>query len=202
VQAYIPTLVPVAENSRAAVLTHPKLAAFEIEFMIRDAIKKVGEVVKGPQDAQKGLDVLEKLTDELGPLKTVAHHDLHRNLAFLKGDLGQTEEQAYHRAFGVAMLIAFSKTGDGKSHETAYKIISVREEYVWFEANRSTVQATKRISKTFNDRTHDVWTVKNPTTGQESTMYFDAGDMGASATRVLAARLPQPASNAPVAPNQ
>ena len=188
VQSLIPSLYSLAVEARQANFSHPSLAAYEISWKVDQAIKELSAFVKGPQDAPRGIETLDKLTKELGPLKRIAHYDLHRTLAWLSADLGKTDEQAYHRAFGVALLMAFANTGDGKSPDTAYHIMSVREEYVWFEANRSTIQPISRVAKEINGTTHDVWTIRNPQNQQEGLLYFSAGKAMDSFSRVLLER--------------
>jgi hypothetical protein len=187
VQKLIPELMPVAEKARLAVVTHPTLAAFEIDAMIKDAIKNAKEVYKQPSDIPAARQILRVLEPELGPLDQIPSFDLHLLLGAMEGAEGNTDKQTYHRAYGVAVMLDLDKSGNAFSLETAPKIVMIQEEYAWFFLRSRELTRQSRVAMREAGRLVDIWTVKTKD-DKEIRIYFDAGLMQASAARVMDAR--------------
>lgn len=186
VQALIPTLMPVAAKARDGIVNHPRLASFEIEAIMRETVKKATGVMKGPNDVSAARAILAPLEQTIGPLRQLPLFELHRLLGYLAGLEGKSDEQNYHRAYSVALLLSIDKSGNGTSPESAYRVVMIVEEYDWFAAQRGLKQQT-RVAREMNGRKYDVWTARIDS-GEERQIYFDVTGMQESAARVLNAR--------------
>lgn len=86
-------------------------------------------------------------------------------------ELGHAEKSNFHKYVFQGLLKSINDSGDGKTMETAFVVISVDEEYVWFNymglrmANQSLVE----------DKGHhyDKMTATDPKTGQPVSFYFN-----------------------------
>jgi hypothetical protein len=84
----------------------------------------------------------------------------------------KNEEKAkYHRAIAEGLLDSIKATGDGKSPETAYEVISISEEYAMFRALG--VRAVKQSLVQDKGHSYDAVVVVDPRTNQQTTYYFN-----------------------------
>lgn len=84
----------------------------------------------------------------------------------------KNEEKAkYHRAVAEGLLNSIKATGDGKSPETAYEVISISEEYAMFRAMG--VRAIKQSLVQDKGHSYDAVVVVDPRTNQQTTYYFN-----------------------------
>ncbi|MFO1082654.1 MAG: hypothetical protein U1E23_18770 [Reyranellaceae bacterium] len=185
VQSLLPSVLPLAENARARVISHPTLAAFEIEAMMRKAVAQAKAALTGPHETGAARALLQPLEAELGAVRILPLVEIQQLLGAIAGIEGRTADQTFHRAFAVSLMLVLDRTGDGKSPRTARQVVLIAEEYDWFAVNPE-VQRRSRVSKDIDGRTYDIWTVA--TAAGEETLYFDATAMGQSTLRVLAAR--------------
>lgn len=184
VQALLPSVIPQAGQARANVVNHPALAAFEIEQTMKEAVAKAKAALTSPQQVAQAREHLLPL-EKLGPLRTLPLFELHQLLGAMAGMEGRTEDQTYHRAFSVALILHVDKSGDGKTPQTARRVVMIAEQYDWFFANRE-VQRKTRVAKEIDGRMYDIWTVATAAGDQE--LYFDVTAMRQSALRVMALR--------------
>ena len=182
VQQQIAQLDSIADKARLAVVNNPSLAAFEIEFMIKEAIKKATAIY--PNDVPAARKILKQLEPDLGPLKEIPSFDLHLLLSAMAGVEGDFSEQNYHRAFAVALMRSLVRSGDALSQETAPKIVMIVEEYNWFFLKKNELERETRVTRRDNGKVIDVWIVKTKD-GKEMSIYFDASLMQESGERVL-----------------
>ena len=86
-------------------------------------------------------------------------------------ELGNADKADYHKKIFLSLLKSISDSGDGKTMETAFVVISTDEEYALFNfmGVRPTVQAL------IEEKTHhyDKMTVTDPKTEQEVIYYFN-----------------------------
>ncbi len=186
VQALLPTVIPVVAKGRAEVVNHPSLAATEIEHVIREAVNKAKTTLTSSKRPAEAQAILQPLESTIGPLRTIPFFDLHQLMAAMAGMEGRTDDQMYHRAFAVALLIAINETGTGKSAESALRVVMVSEQTAWFSVQRDMKPKT-RLTNRIDGRAYDIWTV-TMTSGEERQVYFDVTAMIRSLERVLAAR--------------
>lgn len=185
VQALLPTVLPEAGKARAALVNHPTLAAFEIEQTMKEAVAKAKAALTSPQQVPQARAALQPLETGLGPLRTLPLFELHQLLGAMAGMEGKTEDQTYHRAYALALILHVDRSGDGKTPQTARRVVMIAEQYDWFFANRD-VQRKTRVAKEIDGRMYDVWTVTTAAGDQE--LYFDVTAMRQSVQRVMAAR--------------
>jgi hypothetical protein len=88
----------------------------------------------------------------------------HRNL-------GHGKEFEFHRFVFSGLLDSLEKSGDGKSPKTAYVVISVDEEYVWFNVKGLRVEDQAKIDD--QGHSYDRMTATNSQTGDKITVYFN-----------------------------
>ena len=188
VDLLIPNLLPIASNSRNAVVNHPTLAAFEVEHTIRDAVSKAAKsLAEFPNDTSKARSFLTPLEEKIAPVGTIPLVQLQFLLAKLAELEQKVEEQNYHRAFALALFVTLNRSGNGSTPETAYRIVMIAEEYDWFGFMQQRWTRKTRVAKDINGKKFDIWTAVSPT-GEEREIYFDASAMGESIARVFAAR--------------
>jgi hypothetical protein len=86
-------------------------------------------------------------------------------------ELGNADKADYHKKIFLSLLKSISDSGDGKTMETAFVVISTDEEYALFNfmGVRPTAQAL------IEEKTHhyDKMTVTDPKTQQEVSYYFN-----------------------------
>jgi hypothetical protein len=185
--------LPLAAKARAGVVEHPRLAAFEYEATVRDAVQKARDALKNTQDFAAARAILRGLEEPLGPLREIPYVPLH----FLLGDLAKAqanvEEEKYHRAYATALLVAMTRSGQGEDALSAIRVVMVREEYEWFAVMQSRLKPKARVYREIDGHGFDVWTAIM-TAGGEREVYFDVGPMQASLQRVFAARKAAPPS--------
>jgi hypothetical protein len=85
--------------------------------------------------------------------------------------LGRPKESDYHRYVYVSLLKSIYASGDGKTMETAFVVISTDEEYAFFQ-----YIGVRFVSQALIDEKghrYDKMTAKDPKTGQSGIYYFN-----------------------------
>ncbi|MCL4239129.1 MAG: DUF4919 domain-containing protein [Anaerolineae bacterium] len=84
---------------------------------------------------------------------------------------GSGEQAAYHRAFAQGLIGAILATGDGRSQDTAFIVLSTAEEYTVLRllGYQSTMQRLVRE----DNHAYDVLHGRHTKTGQEVDFYFN-----------------------------
>lgn len=86
-------------------------------------------------------------------------------------ELGHAKKGEYHRYVLNGLLDSISNSGDGKSTETAYIVISVSELRAFLQMKGFIIIRQALIGE--NDRLFDLMTVKKRETGEDLDLYFD-----------------------------
>src|SRR6266850_7871936 len=88
------------------------------------------------------------------------------------------ETSVLHRAIARGLISSISASGDGKTPETAFPVISVREEYIYLLVNdyKVTMQALLQTK----DGPVDAMSAVNNKTGRNETVYFGINRLFAS----------------------
>lgn len=86
--------------------------------------------------------------------------------------LGDWQTAAFHRSFIRGMIRSIMDSGDGKSPQTAWRVISAQEEYVIMRVLGYVTPEQSLVQK--DGHSYDVMRAKNPQTGIEETFYFNA----------------------------
>jgi hypothetical protein len=102
--------------------------------------------------------------------KNYVYIDAHIVLSTCHRRLGQAAQAEHHGATARGLIQAIAATGDGKSPETAFVVISVREEYVILATRGLTKVQQALISK--DGHSYDLMTVQNRSGGTEQ-VYFN-----------------------------
>lgn len=97
--------------------------------------------------------------------------DAHVIMAIIYSLTGETEKQNFHRHMFTSLLQSIRDSGDGKSMETAYKVISVREEYNLLDSMEYRVTSQASLEK--DGRYYDRLEAVNSQSGEKKTFYFD-----------------------------
>ncbi|HVG33547.1 MAG TPA: DUF4919 domain-containing protein [Pyrinomonadaceae bacterium] len=85
--------------------------------------------------------------------------------------LGNEKKANFHRDIAAKLLKALLNTGDGKSAETAYRVMSVREEYIIM--HELGIEVSSQALWSVNNKAFDVLSGTDPKTGKEIRVYFD-----------------------------
>jgi hypothetical protein len=86
-------------------------------------------------------------------------------------NLGSVRQQAFHSTVLKGLLGSLYKSGDGKSPETAFKVISVDEEY--FMLNMNGYKTIKQSLVQKDGSRYDRMDVEDKKTGEKNTLYFN-----------------------------
>ncbi len=85
--------------------------------------------------------------------------------------LGRTEKAGFHKYVFDGLLKSITDSGDGKTMETAFIVISTDEEYTLF--NVLGLRPSQQSLVNENGHHYDKMTVTDPKTNQTSTYYFN-----------------------------
>lgn len=88
----------------------------------------------------------------------------HRNLS-------QAERSEYHKWVFQNLLKSIGASGDGKTMESAFIVISIDEEYAWLNFMGLRSAGQQKVEE--NGHNYDKMMAKDPKTDQSSTYYFN-----------------------------
>lgn len=86
-------------------------------------------------------------------------------------ELGHTQKSDFHKDVFQKLMKSVNDSGDGKAMETAFVVISVDEEYVWF--NFMGLRPGSQSLVEDKGHHYDKITAKDPKTEQTNTYYFN-----------------------------
>ncbi len=118
-----------------------------------------GDFNQAIEHAKKVLE-LHYLDIEAHQISFLAYREMHIQ-----------EEAEFHLRISLGLIKAFFQTGDGKSRETAWEMLSTHEEYVILH-----VLGLKKDKQTLiqaGKHSFDELEASNPKTGQKVTLYFN-----------------------------
>lgn len=188
VDSLIVKLLPTAVKARESVVNHPTMDAYEIGFTLREAISTaMKSASESPKDFSEVLRSLTPFEAKLGPVREIPSIELHVLLAVLAEQEKRAEDNRYHLAYGTALFVALNLTGNGSSPATAYKVVTVTEEYDWFRFRQRLWKPKTRVPAEIEGKLYDVWTAVSPS-GEERQIYFDVSALSASLRRIASAR--------------
>jgi hypothetical protein len=84
---------------------------------------------------------------------------------------GDTKQAEFHRAVFSGLIKSILDSGDGKSKETAYVVVSVHEEYVVLRVLK--LQPGKQTLVKDKGHSYDMLDAKDPATGKAVTLFFN-----------------------------
>ena len=97
--------------------------------------------------------------------------------------LGDTAKSDFHRAVYLGLVNSILDSGDGKTPDTAYVVISTHEEYIALRALGLTFQG--QALNNAKDHTFDVMTCVNPETKESFKVYFNIDISWAAETKMF-----------------
>jgi hypothetical protein len=97
--------------------------------------------------------------------------DAHYVALVANREMGATDKAAFHRTVFRGLIDSIRNSGDGKSMETAWVVITVHEEYVMLRVLGFRPSGQSLVNQ--NGHAYDVMKVKNAEDGTEQTFYFN-----------------------------
>ena len=94
---------------------------------------------------------------------------------------GNADKSKYHRTWADGLLDSVKSTGDGKSLDQAFEVISISEEYALFQALG--VRRLRQSLMRDKGRAYDAVVVADPKTNQQTTYYFNVDKPFSAYTR-------------------
>lgn len=118
-------------------------------------------------------DDLEKTAEgAMGVLaKNFTHQEAHQVLDFAYRKLRKPALSNYHRFMAMGLLDSIFESGDGKSADTAFRIVQMSEEKAILRVLG--VNQTSQALVEHKGKRYDVLQVKEPESGQELELYFE-----------------------------
>lgn len=86
-------------------------------------------------------------------------------------EIGDAERSEFHKAVLKGLMTSLYESGDGNTPETAFVVISTKEEYSFFGMNR--LKVIKQKSMTRDGIHYDEIEVENLKTGEKEILYFN-----------------------------
>jgi Domain of unknown function (DUF4919) len=86
-------------------------------------------------------------------------------------ELGHADKADFHKYVFQGLLKSITDSGDGKTMETAFVVISVAEEYVWFNVMGMRVANQALVEE--KGHHYDKMTTTDPQTNKEAVFYFN-----------------------------
>ena len=96
---------------------------------------------------------------------------LHRAAEDAYRTLNNKAKADFHKEIADKLLNSLLTSGDGKTAKTAYRVLSIREEY--FIMNQLGYKTSSQALLTENDRVYDVLSGRDTKTDKQVSVYFD-----------------------------
>jgi hypothetical protein len=136
---------------------------------------------------QEALDAANQAID-----RNYASLSAHLNALTACNKLNRPAEAALHRRIINALLDSIQRSGDGKSSETAWFVVTISEEYVFLGA-RLSLQRTKQSLVRKDGHAYDQLEVLDPKTNEKQNVWFNT-DVDLALYRPPAAKTPETAA--------
>lgn len=95
----------------------------------------------------------------------------HLFAAFLCHRLGDKDRERFHQTFMTGLLKSILASGDGRSYETAFRVIAVQEEYALMKALG--LKPHRQELHPHEGHFFDVHRLRHPETGEEGAIFFN-----------------------------
>lgn len=119
------------------------------------------------QDFKKGVELAEVVLDyEFG------NRGLHLAVEDAYRKIGDTEKADFHRDIAKKIMDGILKSADGKTQKTAYKVLSIREEYIIMRELGYEVEMQALLSGE-DGQMFDLLSGKDKKTGKAVNIYFN-----------------------------
>jgi hypothetical protein len=174
VEALVPGLVSVADSACASVTRRTGTTAHRLDRSAVQALSDIDQMGEGADPAAVR-SRLDKLADEVGSLDAFPMLRLHFLLGYLAGREGKVQQQAYHRAYALALTQVIEKNGRGESEEHALHPCLIANEYDWLRFRAGIDNPGEQALVNSGQHHYDVYHA-NPGDA-EATILFDVTDM-------------------------
>jgi hypothetical protein len=104
--------------------------------------------------------------------RNYAEPNAHMVASIAHAQLGRQQEAQFHRFIADGLLRSITSQGDGKTEETAYRVIDISEEYALFRAMNVTPKGQGAAAPKDGEPIVDRLTVVDNRTKEERSMYF------------------------------
>jgi len=130
-----------------------------------DLAKKLERFLKDG-DIKKASEVIKKILDNY-------YLDINAHVIadFIFDELNDKGKSYFHRTFAKGLIDSILDSGDGKTFETAYKVIDIREEYVILETMG--ILANHQEFVEWQGHKYDVFEEFDPATGMIKYIHFN-----------------------------
>ena len=105
-------------------------------------------------------------------LRNYAEPNAHMVASIAHAQLGRQMESQFHRFIADGLLRSIMSQGDGKTQETAYRVIDVSEEYAFFRAMNLTPRSQGAAAPKDGEPIVDTMTLIDNRTKEERVLYF------------------------------
>ena len=105
-------------------------------------------------------------------LRNYAEPNAHMVASIAHAQLGRQMESQFHRFIAEGLLRSIMSQGDGKTQETAYRVIDVSEEYAFFRAMNLTPRSQGASAPKDGEPIVDTMTLIDNRTKEERVLYF------------------------------
>lgn len=141
---------------------------------VRNYKKLVSDINKNPTDEVRLVDAYVR--------RHFAMHKAHFYVLKKYKEMQNNEKEVYHWWMVRGLKLALNASGDGRTAETAYKVISVDEEYdlARMRLQKDTIHQSLEHK---DGRVYDVLSGKNKDTGEDMDMWFDITHIYGTATK-------------------
>jgi hypothetical protein len=110
------------------------------------------------------------------------HLGLHRAAEDAYRALGIQSKADFHKNVAEKLLKALMTSGDGLTPESAYRVLTIQEEYFIMDQMNYAVRGQALVSK--KDRIYDVLYGEDKKTGKDVSLYFDISNFFGGCSRV------------------
>jgi len=112
--------------------------------------------------------------------------DLHHALYIAYRETNQPAKADFHHAVAGGFISSIMKSGDGKTRETAYEVLSTHEEYVILKVFGLFLEKQSLLEE--GGHRYDVMETRNPETNEKRTIYFNVDKPYGYLARILGGR--------------
>lgn len=119
--------------------------------------------------------------------RNYAEPNAHMVAAIAHSQLGRQEESQFHRFVAEGLVRSIMSQGDGKTQETAYRVIDISEEYAVFRMMGLTPRSQGASAPKDGEPIVDTMTLLDNRTKEERVMYFAVENRASLAKKRAAA---------------
>ncbi len=130
---------------------------------------KIAQALQGEHDADDAKAARAEIERLLEADYLNADH--HLFAAYVCHQLGDEDGERFHQTFMMGLLKSVLASGDGRSYETAFRVIATHEEYALMKALG--LQPRGQELRSHEGHWYDVHRLRHPETGQEGEIFFN-----------------------------